>query len=354
LKINLKKFTADIAPAISTMGLHRLFANKYAGIAHILMFHRVIPPSVRPRLINHECLEVDPLHLEKIILYFKDRNYRFPSLDQLPQILACDHQQKSVLFTFDDGYKDNLTYAYPIFKKHKIPFTVYITTNFINRKAVMWWYLLEEILLSKEEIKFSWEGEDHHYLAGSRGQKNNAFNQMRQFIMTNMNHRTAPALFFSIFGKHFDDIFRFTDQHSLTWPEVKFLSEDPDVTIAAHTSNHFSLKQLDYQELKKEIVESKLELESRIGKLVHHFAYPFGTSFEASKREYQCVNEQGFASAVTTRQGNIFPYHGNFLHQLPRLNINSYTSNAVLDLKTSGMVSFFKNVISSNPPTEIS
>ncbi|MBK8505585.1 MAG: polysaccharide deacetylase family protein [Saprospiraceae bacterium] len=122
MKLNLKKLTTTIAPVIKATGVHRLFAEKHAGIAHILMFHRIIPPINRPRIQNHECLEVDPLHLEKIILYFKDRKYRFATLDHLPQILTSNQKEKSVIFTFDDGYRDNLTYAYPIFKKHKIPF----------------------------------------------------------------------------------------------------------------------------------------------------------------------------------------------------------------------------------------
>ncbi|MBK8505584.1 MAG: polysaccharide deacetylase family protein [Saprospiraceae bacterium] len=232
----------------------------------------------------------------------------------------------------------------PFSKNIKFLFTIYVTTNFINRKAVMWWYLLEQILLEKEEIKFNWAG-DYHYTTGSRVQKNIAFDKLRYFIITNMNLDTTPELFLNIFGNHFQDIFAFTDQHSLTWPEVKFLSEDPDVTIAAHTSNHFSLKQLADDQLGKEIFESKRELELQTGRMVNHFAYPFGTNLEASDREYQYVNKHGFASAVTTKQGNIFAYHQNLLHQLPRLNINSFTSNAVLDLKTSGMISFFKNAL---------
>ncbi|MBU3958968.1 MAG: polysaccharide deacetylase family protein, partial [Candidatus Omnitrophica bacterium] len=40
---------------------------------------------------------------------------------------------KSVAITFDDGYKNNYTYAFPILKKYNLPAMIFIITNEVGR-----------------------------------------------------------------------------------------------------------------------------------------------------------------------------------------------------------------------------
>ena len=96
---------------------------------------------------------------------------------------------------------------------------------------------------------------------------------------------------------------------SLTWEEIKTLSDDPLCTIGAHTVNHFPLSRLSEEQLKFEIQYSKERIESFINKTVNHFAYPFGKQREASIREFEMVKELGFKTGTTTRIGNIFQEH---------------------------------------------
>ena len=81
---------------------------------------------------------------------------------------------------------------------------------------------------------------------------------------------------------------------------------------------------------------SKELLEKRIHKPVLHFAYPFGGRDHAGAREFRLAAECGFASAVTTRLGNIFPESDRAA--LPRIFGDT---NADIELAMTGVVSAF-------------
>lgn len=89
----------------------------------------------------------------------------------------------------------------------------------------------------------------------------------------------------------------------MDWEELKEVAEN-NISIGAHTVRHRILSNLSVAELEKEIVDSKNEIEQRIGKKVISFAYPNG-----KKRDYdlgKCVpilEKNGFKLAVSTIGG---------------------------------------------------
>jgi len=96
-----------------------LFEKVYSGIGTILCFHRVCPGSGRQRIIENSRLEVTPGFLEQCIEFFLKKDYEIVSMDAVHDLFTSRKKKnrRFVAFTFDDGYRDNLTDAYPIFKK---------------------------------------------------------------------------------------------------------------------------------------------------------------------------------------------------------------------------------------------
>lgn len=109
------------------------------------------------------------------------------------------------------------------------------------------------------------------------------------------------------------------------------------MTIGAHTMTHPMLARHDADYARREIFDGKEILEREIGREVRHFAYPVGDPGSAGPREFALARDAGFASAVTTRPGMVFPEHAAHTTALPRLSVNgNHQSIAALDILLSG------------------
>jgi len=292
------------------------FINAYfSGIGTIFMLHRVYPFE-DGKLLPNENMKVSPLFLERFIIEFKSLGYEFISINELYEILKNNRNvKKQIVFTLDDGYKDNYVIAYPIFKKYNIPFTIYLSTSFPEKSAVLWWYVLEELIIKNHEIYLS---NGNRYICKTSQDKIKTFLQIRETIMSfpQPNIQEKMTILFSKYDINWS---KCCDELTLNWEEIQELSKDNLVTIAGHTKNHYMFKRLEENEIFLEIVEANNLIESKINKKIEHFSYPFGTRDEIGIREFEILKKMNFKTATTTRNGNIFLQHKEHLEALPRI-----------------------------------
>lgn len=148
------------------MIFHRIKRKIYKAfhpiVGEIWMLHRVV--KQRSNVPEQRELEVTVDWLEQKILEYQKRGYIFVSISEtLRRIgglennsftpLLRRNKRRFVCITFDDGYQDNYTLAYPMLKRLNVPFTVYVTTGFIDNQLPMWWYKGEQLGLSTKELK---------------------------------------------------------------------------------------------------------------------------------------------------------------------------------------------------------
>lgn len=100
-------------------------------------------------------LRMPPEQFEAQMAYLQDQGYQSISLEQLYQasykggVLPA----KPVIITFDDGYVDNYSTAYPIVTKHGFTATVFMVTSYINGEGFMSWHQLKELVANGWEIE---------------------------------------------------------------------------------------------------------------------------------------------------------------------------------------------------------
>jgi peptidoglycan/xylan/chitin deacetylase (PgdA/CDA1 family) len=320
--------------------IHSLFRPFYSGIGSILMLHRIEEKNNSPRIQKNARNDVSPEYLEALISHFLKRNYAVISLDEIHEILIAGRQpkRKFVSFTFDDGYVDAYNHAYPIFKRFSLPFAVYISTSFPDKKALLWWYLLEDMVLKRDHVRFTHRGRDYSFDSSTKDRKDVTFSAIRDLVIKLSTDDLKPLLG-DICGSNEMDILQYSGKLTLDWDQIKTMSDDPLVTIGAHTVNHYTLSKLTEKEAQYEIVKSREILERYTGKKIEHFSYPFGSRGEAGKREFDVVRGLGFKTATTTRRGNIFLRHGKYLEALPRIPIRGNREDlSYLEAFTSGYI----------------
>jgi len=90
----------------------------------ILMYH-----SVSDKPFDIPELSVTSEAFDDQMKYLSSNGYTPINLDEIDN---CSQYKKPIIITFDDGYKDNYSCAYPILKKYNIKATIFMVTKYIN------------------------------------------------------------------------------------------------------------------------------------------------------------------------------------------------------------------------------
>ena len=98
--------------------------------------------------------------------------------------------------------------------------------------------------------------------------------------------------------------------------------------IGSHSSNHLYLSKLDNNQLKEEVLHSKINLQKQYKTKIKHFCYPYG---DKDSKIVEFVRKCGYVSATTTSRGLASPQSNLF--ELPRVLINHRTYPHLLLLK---------------------
>jgi peptidoglycan/xylan/chitin deacetylase (PgdA/CDA1 family) len=265
----------------------------------ILCLHNVVE-SHGPLGVNRG-LDLTVGELEAVLAYLRAEGYRPVALEDICLQREPDRRsgEKRVAITFDDGYAGNLHVAYPVLRRHGVPFTVYVTTGFMDRDVRVWWYALERLLAEVESVAFEHTGRPYGYTTLTRAQKIHAYRSISALLLE-AEPRAADRILEQLFAGRVADLRELGAGDVLTAEQVRVLSQDPLVTIGAHSISHQSLRQLSHEACRREIRGCRERLLSVTGGPIDHFAYPFGNRAACGPREERLARECGYATATTT------------------------------------------------------
>jgi peptidoglycan/xylan/chitin deacetylase (PgdA/CDA1 family) len=244
----------------------------------VLCYHRVNDDG-------HPFFTGTPLALFRRQMEALRRHFAVLPLDELAERARTRKLPRNgVAITFDDGYRDNYTNAFPLLRELGLPATIFLTTEALDRGALLW--------------------HDRVFDAFHRARKTEArptlsseLARLRRASPEERDRRIAELL----------EELRVKDNgasgwEKLSWREAREMSSH-GISFGAHTLDHPILTSVSEQEARRQITESKERIEKELGSKVTMFAYPNGAASDFDRSTERLVEEAGFSLAVTTVAG---------------------------------------------------
>ncbi len=259
-------------------------------------------------LMFHSFTEQDQSNVEAICAHIA-RYFEPVSLSDL--VDALDGRKalpdNAITITVDDGYRNFLLHGYPIFRKNRIPATLYAVAGFSDGQLWLWTDQIEFGLrhTTRSSIRTTLgDGEPLELALRTPEERTGARFRLTEALKEVSNDRRVAFLteFGSLCGV---DIPPNPPRgcEAMNWDELRAVASD-GIEIGCHTQTHPILSRLSNQaDLETEIRGAREHMEERLGFEVRHFCYPNGRPVDVGEAAIRCVKEAGFASAVSCTYG---------------------------------------------------
>ena len=157
MKFIRKVLTVFLAAAVLGAGFY-LFYLAPRRVVPILMYHSISGDV-------SSTLNVAPDNFARQMEFLRDAGYSVISLGELVENIkkGRGYIPKTVVITFDDGYRDNYLNAFPVLSKYDIPATIFLITGYVgeNPDYVNW----DQVrLMMKNNIDFGGHTRNNAYL----------------------------------------------------------------------------------------------------------------------------------------------------------------------------------------------
>lgn len=233
----------------------------------------------------------------------------------LTDLLADWQQGRSVggrvAVTFDDGFENNYSAAFPILQKHGVPATFFLTTGFIGSSRVFWVDKLE-YLLNEARI-------DEVVLAAVGGRFSLASLDLRAAALRDIKRslKRNPALVDETIAEleavtGVTPKYDYPDYRMMNWDQVREMQRSGLCEFGGHTVDHSILSHVPRAEKEFQVHESKATLQKELDRPVALFAYPEGQQDHFDDEAVDVVRQAGFAASASAIFGQNTPETSRF------------------------------------------
>ena len=294
-----------IAGTLYYGGIFRLLLKRRAQQRKtcVLGLHRILECNTRKYSSSLNSIVLDKAVFADL-LDFLDRHFHLVSLEGFLSGNGAG-SRPCCLITFDDGWHDNYSAAYPQLKSHNCPATIFLTTEMIGSERTFW---VEQLRTAcKDPQLFLRVRAKTTKLLNKKGRRVTLEQIIEQLKRMPASRRREFLADVSL------PITQVQANGMLTWRQVAEMSSD-GIEFGSHTASHAILPYEEDRTIEHELSFSKQQIESKLARKVRSFAYPNG---DWDERVRQRVERAGYECAFTTRAGWSAP--GEDRYTIPRI-----------------------------------
>ena len=277
------------------IGTARLALHRLGGLAVVRAFNR---KRLRVLMFHEFRAETRP-RMEQLCTHIA-RNFEPVSLTQVAGALngGTPLPSNALAVTVDDGYRNFLEHGHPVFRKHRIPTTVYSVSGFANGELWLWTDHVAFAVEHNQSPSLTMDGKT--FDLSSAEKKKYAVEQLWEYLKGVSNAHRLECLRQIAAGSQIPlPEAPPKGRESLSWEEMRTLARE-EVEIGCHTYSHPILSRVENRsELEREIAGAKQFMESKLGFAVNHFCYPNGRPADIGQAAEECVRKAGFVSSAT-------------------------------------------------------
>jgi peptidoglycan/xylan/chitin deacetylase (PgdA/CDA1 family) len=273
---------------------------------HVLAYHMV---SQQPNGFYPEiALQVFERHMQHVA-----KNYKVLPLTEIAERLRDGRSLAGCMaITFDDGYLDNYSLAYPVLRKYSLPATVFLTTGCIDSGEAPWFIMVRHAFKEskKDQIRVSFGARPVVLSMRTIQERYQVSERVMKHLKESANDERLDFL-----DELWDSLevgsFEALRGMMLGWDKVREMGTQ-GIAFGAHTVTHPILSRVSSEMAEREIGESKGRIEAETGKPVTAVAYPFGKKSHYDRSLFPVLERLGFSCALTTEGGRNGPGIGAF------------------------------------------
>jgi peptidoglycan/xylan/chitin deacetylase (PgdA/CDA1 family) len=308
------------------------------------MYHGVSDAPLSPACWH----QLDVESFRRQMEWVARRSAVLPLSEALPRLAAGTLPPRACAITFDDGYRNVATNAFPVLARLGLPSTVYLATGTVGTDRVLW---PDRVYLAfartrAPEIDLRTLGRGVVRLADDRDRAEGyriTVGALKLLPAAEKDARLAEVE--RALGA--DPRPRPRDFRPLTWDDVARLTATGLVEFGAHTVTHDILSRLPDAEVVRQVMESHATVASRTGATPVSFAYPNGRTIDFDERAKAAVRRARIPWDFATTE--VFCVGSSDPLALPRIGVAGHHSSSVFRLHASGALLALRSWRPGNP-----